>query len=210
MELRTIVIADPNVWLREGIHSVLTDEGYEVVGEAGNGRDALAQISERKPDLVLIDSTLPCTDAVEAIHRMRDVSPETRTLVLMDLEAPMLITELMEAGAGGCILKSEPKEELLTALKAMANGELYLSPKMNTRIGDIVARRNGMRAPIEGRLREVLHGVAEGKTNKEIAACLGLSVRTVEAHRHRLMERLGMHSTAELVRYAVREGLVSP
>jgi len=181
----------------------------EIVGEAGNGREALELAAQLKPDVVVMDVAMPELNGIEATRRMPDNAPHARVLALSMHKDAVYVREILRAGARGYLLKDAAPADLVTAVRAVAAGEGYLSPAVSDAVLDDYRRH--VTNPIDlltSREREVLQMLAEGKTNKEIAAVLNLSVYTVDAHRGRIMEKLNVHSINELVRFAVRNGLI--
>ena len=181
----------------------------EVVGEAANGREAIALAGELKPDVVIMDVAMPELNGIEATRRISESDPHARVLALSMHKDSVYVREVLRAGARGYLLKDSGPNDLVSAVRAVARGEGYLSPGVSDAVLDDY--RKHVTNPIDllsSREREVLQMLAEGKTNKEIAGALNLSVYTVDAHRGRIMEKLNLHSINELVRFAVRNGLV--
>ena len=181
----------------------------EIVGEAGNGREAVQLAEELRPDIVVMDVAMPELNGIEATRRLAASLPHTRVIALSMHKDSVYVRETLRAGARGYLLKDSPAGDLVTAVRSVASGESYLSPAVSNAILDDY--RKHVTNPIDlltTREREVLQMLAEGKTNKEIAVVLNLSVYTVDAHRGRIMEKLNVHSINELVRFAVRNGLV--
>jgi DNA-binding NarL/FixJ family response regulator len=205
-----ILLADDHALVRHGFRMILAAQpDMEVAGEAGNGRDAVELAQKLKPDVVVMDVTMPELNGIEATRRLIELSPRTRVLALSMHKDAVYVREILRAGARGYLLKDSADADLLAAVRAVAKGEGYLSPGVSDAV--LSDYRRHVTDPLDlltTREREVLQMIAEGKTNKEIATSLNLSVYTVEAHRGRLMEKLNLHSTGELVRFAVRSGLV--
>ena len=181
----------------------------EIAGEAGNGREAVELAQKLKPDVVVMDVAMPELNGIEATRRLIELSPRTRVLALSMHKDAVYVREILRAGARGYLLKDSADADLIAAVRAVAKGEGYLSPGVSDAV--LSDYRRHVTDPLDlltSREREVLQLIAEGKTNKEIATSLNLSVYTVEAHRGRLMEKLNLHSTGELVRFAVRSGLI--
>jgi DNA-binding NarL/FixJ family response regulator len=181
----------------------------EIVGEAGNGREALELAAKLKPDVVVMDVAMPELNGIEATRRMAESAPHARVLALSMHKDSVYVRETLRAGARGYLLKDSVAADLVNAVRAVAAGEGYLSPAVSDAVLDDYRRH--VTNPIDlltSREREVLQMLAEGKTNKEIAGILNLSVYTVDAHRGRIMEKLNVHSINELVRFAVRNGLI--
>ncbi len=205
-----ILLADDHAVVRHGFKMILgTQSDMEVVGEAGNGREAVDLAAELRPDVVVMDVAMPELNGIEATRRLTAADPHARVLALSMHKDSVYVREILRAGARGYLLKDSGPADLVAAVRAIASGEGYLSPAVSDAVLDDY--RKHVTDPIDllsSREREVLQMLAEGKTNKEIAAVLNLSVYTVDAHRGRIMEKLNLHSINELVRFAVRNGLV--
>jgi DNA-binding NarL/FixJ family response regulator len=205
-----ILLADDHTVVRGGFRMILSAQpDMEVAGEATNGREAVKAAEALKPDVVVMDVSMPELNGIEATRRIGDVSPRTRVLALSMHKDSVYVREILRAGARGYLLKDASDADLVNAVRAVARGEGYLSPAVSDAV--LSDYRKHVTNPIDllsSREREVLQLIAEGKTNKEIANALNLSVYTVEAHRGRLMEKLNLHSTSELVRFALRNGLI--
>lgn len=181
----------------------------EVVGEVSNGRAAVEEAIRLQPDVIVMDVTMPELNGIEATRRLLQDVSRTRVLALSMHKDAVYVREILRAGARGYLLKDSGEADLISAVRAVAKGEGYLSPAVSDAV--LTDYRKHVTDPIDlltTREREVLQMIAEGKTNKEIANALNLSVYTVEAHRGRIMEKLNLHSAGELVRFAVRNGLV--
>ncbi len=209
MKIR-ILLADDHAVVRHGFRMILDAQNdMEVVGEVSNGREAVEVATEVQPDIVVMDVTMPELNGIEATRRIATAAPRTRVLALSMHKDSVYVREILRAGARGYLLKDSGEGDLLTAVRAVAKGEGYLSPAVSGAV--LSDYRKHVTNPIDlltSREREVLQLIAEGKTNKDIAGALGLSVYTVEAHRGRIMEKLNLHSTGELVRFAVRNGVI--
>jgi len=205
-----ILLADDHAVVRKGFQFILAAQpDFEVVGEAANGKDAVDLAGSLQPDVIVMDVSMPELSGIEATRRIGEVSPKARVLALSMHRDSVYVREILRAGARGYILKEAQESELLGAIRAVGKGDGYLSPAVSDAV--LNDYRKHVTDPLDlltAREREVLQHIAEGKTNKEIAVFLGLSVYTVEAHRGRLMEKLNLHSTGELVRFALRNGLI--
>lgn len=205
-----ILLADDHTVVRQGFKMILSAQpDLEVVGEAGNGREAVERASELKPDVVVMDVSMPELNGIEATRRIAEASPRTRVLALSMHKDAVYVREILRAGARGYLLKDSIESDLVAAVRAVGRGDGYLSPSVSDAV--LSDYRKHVSDPIDlltSREREVLQMIAEGKTNKEIAGILNLSVYTVDAHRGRIMEKLNLHSVNELVRFAVRNGLI--
>ena len=205
-----IVIADDHALVRQGFHMILAAEpDMEIVGEAANGRDTVALAEKLKPDVVVMDVAMPELNGIEATRRLAESSPRTRVLALSMHKDSVYVREILRAGARGYLLKDAFDHDLVAAVRAVARGQGYLSPSVSEAV--LSDYRKHVSDPLDlltSREREILQMLAEGKTNKDIATVLELSVYTVDAHRGRVMEKLNLHSIGELVRFAVRHGLI--
>lgn len=205
-----ILLADDHAVVRQGFKMILAAQAdMEIVGEAGNGREALDLAGQLQPDVIVMDVAMPELNGIEATRRVAGLSPRSRVLALSMHKDSVYVREILRAGARGYLLKDAIASDLLAAVRAVARGEGYLSPGVSDAV--LNDYRRHVTDPIDllsSREREVLQMIAEGKTNKEIATVLNLSVYTVDAHRGRIMEKLNLHSVTDLVRFAVRCGLV--
>lgn len=205
-----ILLVDDHAVVRQGFRMILAAQAdMEIVGEAGNGREAIAKAAELHPDVVVMDVAMPELNGIEATRRLAETSPQTRVLALSMHKDSVYVREILRAGARGYLLKDSIDVDFLTAVRAVARGEGYLSPAVSDAV--LTDYRKHVSDPLDllsSREREVLQMIAEGKTNKDVAGVLNLSVYTVDAHRGRIMEKLNLHSTGELVRFAVRKGLI--
>jgi DNA-binding NarL/FixJ family response regulator len=205
-----ILLADDHAVVRQGFKMILSAQpDMEVMGEAANGREAVEIAAQGKPDIVVMDVAMPELNGIEATRRLLGELPHTRVIALSMHKDSVYVREVLRAGARGYLLKDSGAEDLVRAIRAVAGGESWLSPAVSNAVLDDYRRH--VTDPIDlltSREREVLQRLAEGKTNKEIAVILNLSVYTVDAHRGRIMEKLNLHSINELVRFAVRKGLI--
>jgi len=210
-----IVIAEDHALVRAGMRALLSqDPEFEIVGEVDNGRDAVRVAGELRPDVVLMDLTMPGMNGMEAILDIKRRYPEIRVLVLTLHKTEEFVLASLRAGADGYILKEATPSELRLAVRTVAGGKTYLSEDMLSKVASENQRRagtlptNGVWDTLTQREREVLKLVAEGKSNKAIAEFLFLSAKTVEKHRATLMSKLGMRNAAALTAYAIQKGLV--
>jgi len=206
-----ILLADDHTVVRRGCAQILSKQpDMEVVGEANNGREAVDLAQQLQPDVVLMDVTMPSLNGIEGTRRIYDSCPRTKVLALSMHHDAVYVREILRAGARGYVVKDANDDALIEAVRAVARGEAYLSPSIADAV--ISDYRRHVTNPIDlltSREREVLQMIAEGKTNKEIAGILELSVYTVEAHRGKIMEKLNLHNTGDIVRFALRNGLIS-
>ncbi|MCZ2076943.1 MAG: response regulator transcription factor [Bryobacteraceae bacterium] len=205
-----VLLADDHSIVRQGFRMILASQpDFDVVGEAANGRHAVELAAELHPDVVVMDVSMPELNGIEATRRIGEVSPRTRVIALSMHKDAVYVREILRAGARGYLLKDSMDTDLIGAVRAVARGEGYISPAISDAVLDDY--RKHVKDPLDllsSREREVLQLIAEGKTNKEIANSLKLSVYTVEAHRGRIMEKLNLHSAGEMVRFAIRNGLI--
>jgi DNA-binding NarL/FixJ family response regulator len=208
-----VLIADDHALVRSGIRMVLElFDGVRVVGEASNGRDALELVKELRPDVVILDIAMPQLGGLETAERIRSECPQVRVMVLSMHDGEEYVSRALRAGATGYLLKDAAPEELDWALRAVARGDVYLTPRVSkVVVGGYLQSAPSGREPLASlspRQRQIFGLIAEGLTTKQIAARLGVSIKTIETHRAQLMERLGIRDIAGLVRLAVRTGVV--
>ena len=209
-----ILIVDDHAIMRDGLRAILAREpDLEVVGEAHDGREAVEQALSLAPDIVLMDISMPGLNGVEATRRIREARASARVIGLSMHADPSYVRAMFAAGADAYLLKNAAAEELLLAVRAVAERRSYVSPVVAERMGDggSDAGPRGGRSPgdLSARQREVLQLLAEGKTSKEVAVQMDIAVSTVETYRRQIMERLDLHTVAELTKFAVRHGLTS-
>lgn len=206
-----VLLADDHHAVREGLKALLQREGMEVVGDAADGRSAVAAARELSPDVVVLDVAMPVCNGVEAARQITSAAPGMAVILLTALTDTRFAIDALQAGVRGFVLKMQRYEELLEAIHAVWRGGLYLTPGASKAMMDacVAADPQGGK-PLSPREREVVRLVAEGHSSKEIAEQLQISVKTAEFHRGRIMEKLQIHNTAGLVRYAIREGLITP
>jgi DNA-binding NarL/FixJ family response regulator len=205
-----VLLADDHKLVRAGFRAMLTSlGGVEIVGETGDGREALDLIRRHVPDVALLDITMPSLTGIEVATRVADEMLNVRIIILSMHTSEDYIARAVRAGVSGYLLKNADPVELELALRAAVNREMYLSPSVSKQLVEDYTRRLGPGdEPLTGRQREILQLIAEGKSTKDIAVALNLSTKTVETHRKELMERLGIHDVAGLVRYAIRAGII--
>ena len=218
MSLR-VILADDQEIVRRGIRLLLEHEmpDIRIVGEASDGREAVRLARELRPDVAVLDLAMPVLNGLDAAREIRRYVPVTKTILLTGYFEDRRVMEALRAGINGYVVKTQPPSELAQAIKEVASGEaVYVSPVVSPAVVEAYLAapesRSG-RLPIERltpRERQVLQLVVEGNTTKEIAKILGVSVKTSESHRSRVMQKLGIRTAAALVRYAIREGLVNP
>ena len=205
-----ILLADAHQMVRQGLKLILqAREDLEVIGETGNGKEAVEMTCSLGPDVVVMDVTLPEMNGIEATRQIRERAPSVRILALSVHGGGVYVREMVRAGAEGYVLKESADTDLIAAVRAVAAGNSYLSPD----VASVVLKdyRTQAKNPVDvltAREQEILRLLAEGKTNKGIATLLDLSIYTVDRHRARIMTKLGLHSIGDLVRFAIRNGVV--
>ena len=208
-----VLLADDHTLVRAGIRSLLEAmPGVEVVAESGDGREALDLIAKHRPDVALLDIGMPGLSGLEVAKRASDESPRTKIVILSMHADPTYVTQALRAGVAGYLLKGAAVSELPLAFQAVMRGETYLTPKISRSVVEGFLRDTEP-VPVEGltaRQREILQMIAEGHSTREIARVLNVSIKTIETHRSRLMDRLDIHDVPGLVRFAIRAGLVTP
>jgi DNA-binding NarL/FixJ family response regulator len=206
-----VILADDYPMLRQAFRVLLERNGVTIVGEAADGRSAVRLAQELQPDVAVLDLAMPGLNGLDAARQIRRSCPRTAPILLTVHAEDRNVLEALHAGVQGYVLKTQPIDDLRRAIEEVARGAIYLSPSISrTVVHAYVAGGRAAPQRLTPRERHVLQLVAEGRTSREIAAMLGLSVKTCESHRVRLMDKLGIHSTAGLVRYAVREGILRP
>ncbi|MCL4784322.1 MAG: response regulator transcription factor [Bryobacterales bacterium] len=211
MRRPTILIADDHNLVVDGIRGLLEPE-YEVVGSVADGRSVLAEVQRLKPDLIIIDISMPALNGIDCTRQLRESGCAAKILVLTMHVDATLAREALSAGASGYLLKSSTSAELRSAISEVLLGRTYLSPAVTRDFLDVMGRADGRDdawARLTPRQREVLQLLAEGKSHKEIAAILNVSVKTTEYHKYAIFDSLGLKTNAELVQYAIRHGIVS-
>lgn len=214
----TLFLADDHTILREGLKLIIEDVPfYTVIGEAGDGKEALELIEKLKPDIAILDISMPTMSGIDVVRYMKKYVPESKIIILSRHDNEEYVKELLRKGVNGYVLKDDAGNDLLRAIEAVLIGNVYLSPGVATQIvSDYISMEKS--APVKegesqfelltGREREVLKLIAEGKSGLEIAECLRISPRTVKVHRANLMKKLGVHKSSELVIYAVKNNMI--
>ncbi len=209
--MKRLVIIEDQTAIREMLGEILTlDSAYQLVGGSGDGQQAVALCLEQKPDVILLDAKLPGLNGVDILRRLGRQLPEVRVMVFSGHENPVLVREMLEAGAHGFVEKTAGLVELRRGLEIVANGGTYFGPAIAALLRDVVTNPSSARSPdfLTDREREILQLVAESHSTKEIAAKLGISVKTVDNYRTNLMRKLNLHDVASLTRYAMEIGLI--
>jgi len=206
-----VVLADDHALVRQSLKSLLESEGFQIVAEASDGQEAMRHVQLLKPDIIVMDISMPTLNGLEAARQLSLSSPQIKTILLTQHDEEQYLSQALEAGVKGYVLKSQVANDLIQALRQVSRGEVYLSPGVSGAIMDAYrSKAQKPRDPLTGRERQVLQLIAEGKSTKDVASLLGISVKTAESHRTRLMQKLDIHETASLVLYAVRRGIVRP
>ena len=204
-----VLLADDHALIRQGLKALLEMQGFQVVCEASDGQEALRSAEQAQPDVAILDISMPVLNGVDAARELNKLLPKTKTILLTQHDEDQYVIEAFRAGAKGYVLKSQAAKDLLQAIQEVCKGSVYLSPSISRAVLSAYLSRTYPPAdPLSGRERQVLQLVGEGKSNKDIASQLGISVKTAESHRARLMKKLDIHETASLVRYAIRNGLI--
>ena len=214
MSLRILVVDDHAV-VRRGVRSLLeSHEGWEVCGEATTGRDAVEQSRRLRPDVVVMDLSLPELNGLDATRHILKDAPETEVLVLTMHQSEELARDVLQAGARGYVLKSDADENLIAAVENLRQHKPFLTPTVTEFVLDGYIRdgadQDASRGAVTAREREIIQLIAEGKSNKKAASALSISVKTIEAHRANIMRKLHLRSVSDLVRYAIRNKIVQP
>jgi two-component system response regulator NreC len=205
----TIILADDHPLLREGVRILLERAEFQVVGEASNGLEAVRLAEKHQPDIAVLDLAMPVMNGITAAGQIREVSPRTKTVLLSMHTEEHHVLQALRTGVKACVTKTQAVEHLITAIREVVAGGVYLSPSVSGAVVQAYLTRSEVPFdPLTDRERQVLQLVAEGNTTKEIAMIIGVAAKTAETHRGKVMEKLDIHSTAGLVRYAIRRGLV--
>ena len=204
-----ILLADDHVVVREGLRALLEAADFQVVGEARDGLEILKLARTHKPDVTVLDIGMPGLNGVDASRELLREAPDMRVIILTMHAEEAYVVEALRAGARGYVLKTQAGSDLVRSIREVMQGAIYLSPGVSSAVVEaFLAGNSAPRDPLTPREREVLQLIAEGRSTKEVAGVLGLSVKTAETHRTRLMSKLDIHHTAGLVHYAIRRGLI--
>lgn len=207
----SVLLADDHQIVRQGVRVLLEREGFTVVAEASDGREAVRLAGQHRPDVAVVDFVMPVLNGLDAGVQIQRDSPGTKAILLTMYTEDQYVLEAFRAGLRGYVIKTQAAAELVQAIREILRNALYVSPGISrTLVEAYLSKTEIPPEPLTPREREVLQLVAEGRTTKEIATLLGLSVKTAETHRMKIMRKLEIHETASLVRYAIRRGLVQP
>lgn len=206
-----VLLADDHQMTRDGLGAFLVQQGFKVNANASNGQEAVRLAGELHPDVAVLDLAMPIVNGLEAAREIQKISPKTKTIFLTMHNENHYILEALRSGAKGFVTKTHAAEDLVQAIRDAVRGKMYLSPEVSRAVVEAYQSKEALPMdPLTPRERQVLQLVAEGKTTKEAAATLQISVKTAETHRTRIMEKLNVHETAGLVRYAIRRGIIQP
>jgi two-component system, NarL family, response regulator NreC len=206
-----VLLADDHPIVRDGLRAILEREGFKVVAEACNGREAIQMTEQFHPDVAVLDLSMPILNGIDAAREIRRTSPRTKTIMLTMHTERQFILEGLRAGTRAFVMKTRSAHDLVLAIRETVRGGTYFSPEVAEAAVEAYQNKVELSAdPLTARERQVLQLIAESKTTKEIALFLDLSVKTVETYRSRIMEKTGIHETAGVVRYAIRRGFVQP
>ncbi len=206
-----ILLADDHLIVRQALKALLEGEGFSVVAEVGDGAEAVRVARERCPDVAVLDVSMPLLNGLEAAREILQACPRAKAILLTMHTGDQYVLDALRAGIKGYVVKTQAAADLVRAINEVQRGMVYLSPGISqTVVQAYLTKAELPPDPLTPREREVLQLVAEGKTTKQVAKLLGISKKTAESHRTRIMEKLEIHETASLVRYAVRRGLIQP
>src|SRR5579859_1863545 len=206
-----ILLVDDHALVRQGLRSLLEREGFLVVGEAADGLEALELCRALAPDIVVMDISMPSQNGLNAAREIQKTCSDSKVILLTQHSEDMYIADALEAGVSGYVLKSQASSDLLHALRQVSGGQVYISPGISGAVLSAYRSRIDKKNDVLTlRERQVLQLIAEGKSTRDVASLLFISVKTAETHRSLLMQKLDIHETAGLVRYAIRRGLVQP
>ncbi len=204
-----ILLADDHVMFRESLRALLEREGFDVVGEASDGREAVRAARQLAPNVAVLDLAMPLLNGVDAAKEIHKRAPDTLTILLTMYEDDAYVLGALEAGIHGYVLKAQAAGDLVRAIREVTRGAIYLSPGISHSVVDACLNKTNVKEDaLTDRERQTLQLIAEGKSTKDAAVVLGVSCKTAECHRNRVMHKLDIHNTAGLVRYAIRLGLI--
>jgi two-component system, NarL family, response regulator NreC len=204
-----VMLADDHALVRQGLKTLLEREGFLVTGEASDGQEAIRLTARIRPDVAILDLSMPTLNGVDAAREIAKLPAPPKVILLTRHDEDQYVIESLRAGVRGYVLKNQAATDLVQAIRQVSRGDIYLSPRVSkTVVEAFLAKTDLPPDPLTSRERQVLQLISEGKSTKEVAGLLGISLKTAESHRARLMQKLEIHETATLVRYAIRHGLV--
>lgn len=207
----SVLLADDHALVRQGLRSLLEREKMHVVAEASDGQEVILTGQAHHPDVAVIDISMPILNGIDAARELVRSSPKTKVILLTQHDEEQYLREALSSGVRGYVLKNQAVNDLVHAIHQVLRGDFYLSPGVSRSVVEAYRSKTELAAePLSARERQVLQLIAEGKSTRDVASLLGISVKTAESHRSRLMRKLDIHETASLVRYAVRRGLIQP
>ena len=206
-----VVLADDHVMVRQSLRALLEREGFLVLGEAADGREAVRLVLSESPEVAIMDISMPLFNGLDAAMELGSTCPKTRIILLTQHDEKPYVAQALRCGVKGYVLKNQAANDLVQAIREVCRGQVYLSPGVSRAVIEAYAEPvRSSEPPLSLRERQVLQLIAEGKSTKQIATLLGVSAKTVESHRTKLMRKLDIHEIAGLARYAIRQGLVVP
>jgi len=208
---KRIVLADDHPMFRQGLRVLLEREGFDIVGEASDGHEAVRMTRQLEPVIAILDLGMPLLNGIDAAREIHRRTPDTRVILLTMFEEDAYVLEALKAGVRGYVLKAQAASDLLNAIQDVLKGSIYLSPGISEAVVNAyMSKRDQPVDPLTDRERQVLQLIAEGHTTRKIADFLSVSVKTAESHRTRIMQKLDIHDIASLVRYSIRRGIIKP
>jgi DNA-binding NarL/FixJ family response regulator len=205
-----VILADDHAVVRHSLKALLEREGFVVVGEAADGQEALRLAQRENPDVAIFDVSMPLFNGLDAALELKRTCPKIKAILLTQHDEKQYVAQALRCGVSGYVLKTQAASDLVQAIRQVCRGQVYLSPGVTRAVIDAYAEPAAANDRLSVRERQVLQLIAEGKTSKQIATLLGVSTKTVESHRTKLMQKLDIHEIAGLARYAIRHGLVQP
>lgn len=206
-----VILADDHALIRQSLRTLLEREGFQVLGEASDGHEAVRLAAQVRPEVAILDIAMPTLNGVDAARELAKLDGKPKAILLTRHDEDQYVIESLRAGVRGYVLKTQAATDLVQAIRQVSRGEIYLSPGISGSVVQaFLAKEDLPLDPLSSRERQVLQLICEGRSTKQVAGQLGISVKTAESHRTRLMQKLNIHETASLVRYAIRRGLVQP
>lgn len=205
----TVTITDDHSMFRQGVRVILETEGFQILNESANGQEAIRQVRKHSPDVAILDFSMPVLNGIDAATAIQKESPDTKVIMLTMYDEEVYALAALRAGVRGVVLKHQASTDLVQAIQDVARGSIYLSPSISDGVVTaLLSNNNRENDSLTTREKQVLQLIAEGNSSKQVARQLRVSVKTAESHRSRIMGKLDIHKTANLVRYAVRQGII--